>query len=79
MFRLEKSFKAEEGYYVVEVHNRDKVFADGLIKALEKDGWHVYSYSNLDESRQYSFVNSEFKELLEERLMRSCRNSLGSL
>jgi hypothetical protein len=79
MFRMEREFRAEDGYHVIEIHDKDEVFRQAVIEAMKVKGYDVYGMSDLGTSVQYNFVTAEFAEVLKERHHESCRNSAGSI
>jgi hypothetical protein len=79
MFRMEKEFTAENGYHVVEIHDKDEAFRQAVIEAMKAKGYDVHGFSDLGTSVQYNFVTAEFAEVLKERHHHSCRNSAGGI
>lgn len=77
MFDMTKEFTAEKGYHVVEIHGSDQAVHDAVIEGLRVKGYSVYGRSVRETSVQLTFVTEEFREVLKERHLHSCRNSLG--
>lgn len=79
MFDMTKDFTAADGYHVVEIHGSDQVVHDAVIEGLRAAGYSVYGRSVRETSVQLTFVTEEFREVLKERHMYSCRNSLTGI
>ena len=79
MFDMTKEFTAEKGYHVVEIHGSDQAVHDAVIEGLRVKGYSVYGRSVRETSVQLTFVTEEFREVLKERHMYSCRNSLAGI
>lgn len=79
MFDLKTMLKQSDGYHILTVHSDDKEVRAAVIAGMEYKGYRQYSMSaQQDGSVQYGFVTQAFYEVLNQRHMESCRNSMGS-